>query len=448
MIKKIVPLAIVLILLLVPIASTASVTPSQPVGDLFGSRPTATLAPPQDVSTKSNPPIVFGGDIYGAKPEAGIKPTLNPSFSGVSPSQASNNDLHGARPAIGLNGTPSSEAPGSGTQARSGIDAEAINELTPDVVNQMPSFENLPANAGDCPLIEGFDTVVPSGWVTNNLSSPVGVNNWFQGKTVVFAAHSGAANSYAGANLLSTAGAGTISDWLISPMMTFINGDEITFYTRTETGSTWPDRVQARLSIAGPSTNVGSDQNSVGDFTTLLVDINPTLAVHGYPETWTEFRLIVSGLTMPTTGRFAFRYFVTDGGSSGTNSDYIGVDTFSVCRKPPPPVCPLIEGFNTVVPSGWIMNNLSNPAGSTNWYQGNASVFPAHSGASTSYAAANFNSTSGAGTISDWLISPMMTFINGDKIIFYTRTATGSSRPDRLQGWLSTGRGKHERRFG
>ena len=37
-------------------------------------------------------------------------------------------------------------------------------------------------------------------------------------------------------------------------------------------------------------------------------------------------------MTGPTAVEFAFRYFVTDGGPQGANSDIIGIDSFSVDR--------------------------------------------------------------------------------------------------------------------
>jgi hypothetical protein len=54
--------------------------------------------------------------------------------------------------------------------------------------------------------------------------------------------------------------------------------------------------------------------------------VNPTLAVGGYPEVWTQFTATVTGAPAPTCGRFAFRYYVTNGGPSGSNSNYIGLD--------------------------------------------------------------------------------------------------------------------------
>lgn len=64
----------------------------------------------------------------------------------------------------------------------------------------------------------------------------------------------------------------------------------------------------------------------MGDFTTLLLSINPTLLTNEYPEAWTQYTVTISGLPAPTSGRIAFRYFVTNGGSAGDNSNYIGID--------------------------------------------------------------------------------------------------------------------------
>ena len=73
---------------------------------------------------------------------------------------------------------------------------------------------------------------------------------------------------------------------------------------------------------------MGTTATDVGDFTTLLLDINPTYTLGGYPNAvWTNFVVTLSGLGWPIKGRLAFRYFVENGGPSGANSDYIGIDT-------------------------------------------------------------------------------------------------------------------------
>ena len=179
---------------------------------------------------------------------------------------------------------------------------------------------------------EGFDdieTLVPGGWFIQNNSSPLGPADWFQGNPTVFEAQGGAANSYIGANFQSTGDIGTISNWLLMPNRTLNNGDVLRFWTRTVDGAPYPDRLQVRLSVNGASTDVGTTATSVGDFTTLLLDIDPNYEVGVYPEEFTEFTITLSGLTAATSGRLAFRYFVENGGTSGSNSDYIGIDTVS-----------------------------------------------------------------------------------------------------------------------
>ncbi|MGF2411734.1 choice-of-anchor J domain-containing protein [Ferruginibacter sp.] len=172
---------------------------------------------------------------------------------------------------------------------------------------------------------EQFDgTIPPAGWPVQNLSSPVGVTGWSQTNSAVFAPQSGV--GFASANFNNTAGTGTISNWMFTPNITLKNGDKFSFYTRTTTG-TFPDRLQLRQSTNGASVNAGADANSVGDFTTLLLDINPTLTGTGYPTAWTQFTVTMSGLPAAgVSGRLAFRYFVTGGGPAGNNSDFIGID--------------------------------------------------------------------------------------------------------------------------
>ena len=84
------------------------------------------------------------------------------------------------------------------------------------------------------------------------------------------------------------------------------------------------------MSLNGSSINVGSTPISVGDFFIQLLDINPTLTTVGYPLIWQKFTVVLSGIGAPTSGRIAFRYFVTNGGPTGLNSNYIGVDNVRI----------------------------------------------------------------------------------------------------------------------
>mgnify|MGYP001228342497 CR=1 FL=1 len=177
---------------------------------------------------------------------------------------------------------------------------------------------------------EGFESTAaggyPATWVNNNQSVPgPGLVTWnVQNPGGVFPAHTGTA--MLSVNYNSGTGLSTLSNWLILPQVTLTNGDTFSFWTQTNPAQVYPDRLQVRMSLAGASTNSGTSETDVGDFSNLLLDINPTYTTTGYPGTWTQYTATVSGLGAPTSGRIAFRYFVENGGPSGANSDYIGVD--------------------------------------------------------------------------------------------------------------------------
>jgi hypothetical protein len=143
-----------------------------------------------------------------------------------------------------------------------------------------------------CKISQGFEAVPPVDWTTLNVSNPKGSTNWFLGDAGTFQAQSGPLNSYAGANFNNTGAHGTISNWLITPVTTFQNGDVVRFFTRTTTSS-YPDRLQVRLSLAGSTPVLPSNAADTGSFTTLTLDINPTYAVGGYPLDWTEYTAVV-----------------------------------------------------------------------------------------------------------------------------------------------------------
>lgn len=193
-------------------------------------------------------------------------------------------------------------------------------------------------------VTEGFNNVAGlagAGWRFSNqsLSAPAG-QTWRQGNASstnsIGPAQAGPADSYALANFTDTGAAvGTISNWMITPQLAF-NGQNhtISFYTRSATDNAFPDRLQVRLSTTNNLT--GATATSVGAFTTLLLDINPTLlpGANNYPDVWTQFTINLPGASVPANGFIAFRYFVTNGGASGANSNIIGVDTLSIVPGP------------------------------------------------------------------------------------------------------------------
>ncbi len=203
-----------------------------------------------------------------------------------------------------------------------------------------------------------------AGWVRTNQSSPSTTTLWtvasYTPVTVNLAAtppvqgnpfndreyatgevspvpngQAGGGNSFALVNFTSTTGAGNISNWLISPVVTVENGDVVSFWSRKGTSGTtdYADRLELRMSTATTHTNPTGGATNLGSFTTLGVSVNPNLATgFVYPKVWTKYSFTVAGLTGPTAVKFAFRYFVTNGGPSGANSDIIGIDTFEVSR--------------------------------------------------------------------------------------------------------------------
>jgi hypothetical protein len=225
------------------------------------------------------------------------------------------------------------------------------------------SFESTFSQA----INEGFSNVAgltAAGWNQQNLSTPIGSNpNWVQGDPVnmPFSANSLPANSFISANFNSVVGAATISNWLITPMLNLNNGDVLSFYTRG-TGSIYADNLQVRLSTNGSSTNVGASNISVGDFSNVLLEINPTLNAALYPAIWTQYTITISGLASPTTGRIAFRYFVPNGGPSGTNSDLIGIDDFVYTPVPSCNLTATASANNAMggAPNGTVTLNVTN----------------------------------------------------------------------------------------
>src|SRR5688572_3473486 len=96
------------------------------------------------------------------------------------------------------------------------------------------------------------------------------------------------------------------------------------------------------------------------------------------------------------------------------------------------------DNITTLTGSGWLLQNNSVPVGSTGWFQGNPTVYAAFNGATNSYIGANFNNTTGANTISNWLVTPNFTIKNGDVITFYTRCSPDNAYADNLQVRMST----------
>ena len=198
--------------------------------------------------------------------------------------------------------------------------------------------------AGAQSLSEDFTNVpglFSAGWLNVNNSVLASGQAWLQGDaTNWFAGTAGAGDaSYALADYGSTgatgATGGTLSVWMLTPVMTFVNGSTIQFQTKSAGG--FADRMQVLLGSNGSDSNVGILPEDVGTYGKLLLDINPAESATAYPTAWTQESLTVSGLSGPTSTRLAFRYYVHDGGGAGNNSNGIGVDILRVGAPVPEP---------------------------------------------------------------------------------------------------------------
>lgn len=198
------------------------------------------------------------------------------------------------------------------------------------------------ANAAMVGNMENFDditTLTGDGWLAANNSNPTGSTTWFQGNPSNFNAHQGGNDSYISANFNSTGTVGTICTWLILPDLGYLQN--ISFWTRTAAGSNWADRLVVRHSPSG-GVATGDCDSGFGDFTNSLLEVNSGLAGNGYPQDWTQFTATVNA-----TGRVALVYHVPQGGSNGTNSNIIGIDTVEWLAGPPPPP-PMVPAL------GWV----------------------------------------------------------------------------------------------
>jgi len=141
---------------------------------------------------------------------------------------------------------------------------------------------------------------------------------WFQGSTLLFNSYNGPSTGYVAANFQVVNGINNIDNWLVLPKKSVSANDSIVFFSRSPDGDSYADSIRVMYSAAGDS----------------------------IPESsWTElgrFKVSISGwqrmaFGVPSAGanaRFAIRYNIVNGGPSGTNSDYIGIDALTLEKTP------------------------------------------------------------------------------------------------------------------
>ena len=219
------------------------------------------------------------------------------------------------------------------------------------------SKDTVASTTPDPSFTEEFDTLsnaISKGWVISNNTKPIGTISWVQGfyflslhheydgklgatNTPYIGGFGGVGASASGSDFVMTTadcghGKANCSNWLISPAVLMKNGDLISFYTRTVANpAVAADRLQVRVNTVNSSAEVGKDSSSIGNFTELLLDINPNYLLENagsYPGIWTKHTVAVTGLPSARKSRIAFRYYVQDGGPAGTNSVAVGIDKF------------------------------------------------------------------------------------------------------------------------
>lgn len=232
-----------------------------------------------------------------------------------------------------------------------------------------------PAVRGQANFSENFDTLgstsfgetgppelISRGWIFRNQSSPLGNSGYYAGPHSL-PAHSGTRSLDADFQNSTGQLGGTVSNWALLPAIpNQITGDTVTLHARA--WMTWnvPPQLQIRYSPSG-GTGTGSSATDVGNFTQLLLEVNPVPATG-----WTLY-----SVTVPGNGRLALRFFapnttptILDGNS------WLGMDTLSVgpppeppCNLPPVPQTGQAVAWTTANSPYRVCESLSIPVGGT-----------------------------------------------------------------------------------
>ncbi len=175
-------------------------------------------------------------------------------------------------------------------------------------------------------LDEKLDIVVASdttalqsrGFKMYYQSVPLGVSRWFPGNVTQFGPKEGM--GYLAANFDNVSGSGTIDTWLVSPQLPILTGDSVSFWQRSPDGSTFYDYLMIMFNASGDSLP------SASTWTTLVPSFQTSTSG------WARSRFAFTADGTPNA-RFAIRYYVPNGGPSGSASDYIGLDLLQVVRN-------------------------------------------------------------------------------------------------------------------
>jgi hypothetical protein len=158
------------------------------------------------------------------------------------------------------------------------------------------------------------------GWVSHNLSQPPGREGWFQGNAGVFKAADGQDNGYVASNYNAASEGGSLSNWLLTPVLQLGQGAALSFTWRASLEGPFFDRLEVYLSTSGASSDVGETAQSTGDFNWL-----GSLSSAGQAASAWRSVNIDLGLGSGELGRIGFRYV----GQSDI-ANYLGLDDVQV----------------------------------------------------------------------------------------------------------------------
>lgn len=178
------------------------------------------------------------------------------------------------------------------------------------------------------------------GWVTLNEDGGGSTAAWFQPSAAPpFPAYEGGTSAYVASNYQGANGF-LINHWLISPPITVNAGDTLSFWHRSPDGSVWHDSIYVRY-----STTAGTTPAS-------------------FNVTWGRYKASTEGWARWTgtfnhsgTIRFAIQYYHTDGGGSGTHSNYLGIDYLQVISAGPNTIPDYFLNHNTGTFTASIFND-------------------------------------------------------------------------------------------
>lgn len=171
----------------------------------------------------------------------------------------------------------------------------------------------------DCDSANTLSDLLNRGYDIYNQGTggPGVADPFFQGNGAVFVAYNGPDSGYIAGNYQVVTGTNNIDSWLVLPPQNLAAGDSLAFFERAPSGQD-PFYVDSMRVMYNPTNNANpADPNWVelGRFEVDTLDW--ARRSYGVP-------------TASANGLFAIRYSVVDGGPSGANSNFVGIDAIVI----------------------------------------------------------------------------------------------------------------------